>query len=92
MQNANHPAKAVNDSGVRMLIEMTSELQDLRANVLTDKGRQEGAAAAQASAGHTTAEITAHCTKAREVEHVKPVAMKRSSQTLAPKIDKRPSE
>lgn len=142
-----HPAKTVNSSGVRMLIEMTPDLQatldsakagkvkaigpvictqaggrftysgaqtawkracqrarqryerecgkaggtpdtrflvgmhfhDLRAKALTDKRRQEGAAAAQALAGHTTAEMTAHYTKAREVEHVRPVAMKRSS-------------
>lgn len=137
-----HPAKTVNSSGVRMLIEMTPDLQatldsakagkvkaigpvictqaggrftysgaqtawkracqrarqryenrcaaagetpdprflvgmhfhDLRAKALTDKRRQEGAAAAQALAGHTTAEMTAHYTKAREIERVRPVA------------------
>ncbi|WP_236903685.1 tyrosine-type recombinase/integrase [Cupriavidus malaysiensis] len=142
-----HPAKTVNSSGVRMLIEMTPDLKatlesakvgkvkaigpvvctqtggrftysgaqtawkracqrarqryekscrdaatpvdrhylagmhfhDLRAKALTDKRRQDGAAAAQALAGHTTAEMTAHYTKAREVEHVTPVPMKRSS-------------
>lgn len=142
-----HPAKTVNSSGVRMLVEMTPDLQatldgakagkvkaigpvictqaggrftysgaqtawkracqrarqryekrcaeigetpdprylvgmhfhDLRAKALTDKRRQEGAAAAQALAGHTTAEMTAHYTKAREVEHVKPVSLRRSS-------------
>lgn len=46
---------------------------DLRAKALTDKRRQEGAAAAQALAGHTTAEMTAHYTKAREIERVSPV-------------------
>jgi len=142
-----HPAKTVNSSGVRMLVEMTPDLKatlegakagkvkaigpvictqaggrftysgaqtawkracqrarqryekrcaesgeapdprhlvgmhfhDLRAKALTDKRRQEGAAAAQALAGHTTAEMTAHYTKAREVEHVKPVSIRRSS-------------
>ncbi|WP_354675094.1 tyrosine-type recombinase/integrase [Cupriavidus alkaliphilus] len=136
-----HPAKTVNSSGVRMLVEMTPDLQtildsakagkvkaigpvictqsggrftysgaqtawkracrrarhwyedacgvnnqtpdasflvgmhfhDLRAKALTDKRRQEGAAAAQALAGHTTAEMTAHYTKAREIERVSPV-------------------
>lgn len=136
-----HPAKTVNSSGVRMLVEMTPELQatlnmakggkvkaigpvictqtggkftysgaqtawkracqraresyeaglkkagkepdalhlmgmhfhDLRAKALTDKGRIEGAAAAQALAGHTTAEMTAHYTKARLIERVTPV-------------------
>ncbi len=52
---------------------------DLRAKALTDIRRMDGADAAQALAGHTTAEMTAHYTKAREVEHVKPVALKRSS-------------
>lgn len=46
---------------------------DLRAKALTDLRRQAGAAAAQALAGHTTAEMTAHYTKAREVERVRPV-------------------
>ncbi|QRQ86299.1 tyrosine-type recombinase/integrase [Cupriavidus oxalaticus] len=136
-----HPAKTVNSSGVRMLIEMTPDLQatldsakagkvkaigpvictqsggrftysgaqtawkracqrarqryekscaesgetpdprhlvgmhfhDLRAKALTDLRRQAGAAAAQALAGHTTAEMTAHYTKAREIERVRPV-------------------
>jgi len=142
-----HPAKTVNSSGVRTLIEMTPDLKatlegakagkvraigpvictqacgrftysgaqtawkracqrarqryekrcaesgetpdphylkgmhfhDLRAKALTDEWRQEGAAATQALAGHPTAEMTAHYTKAREVEHVRPVALKRSS-------------
>ncbi|CAG9172537.1 tyrosine-type recombinase/integrase [Cupriavidus respiraculi] len=137
-----HPAKTVNSSGVRMLVETTPDLQatldgakagkvkaigpvictqtggrftysgaqtawkraclrarqqyekdckkegkepsdrhlvgmhfhDLRAKALTDKRRQEGAAAAQALAGHTTAEMTAHYTKAREIERVRPVS------------------
>ncbi len=140
-----HPAKTVNSSGVRMLVEMTPDLKatlegakagkvkaigpvictqaggrftysgaqtawkracqrarqryekrcaesgetadprhlvgmhfhDLRAKALTDLRRQAGAAAAQALAGHTTAEMTAHYTKAREVERVTPVAVKR---------------
>ncbi|RWA51735.1 integrase [Cupriavidus sp. UYMSc13B] len=140
-----HPAKTVNSSGVRMLVEMTPDLQatldmakegkvkaigpvictqsggrftysgaqtawkraglrarqryekecaetgsapdarhlvglhfhDLRAKALTDKRRQEGAAAAQALAGHTTAEMTAHYTKARQVERVRPVSVRR---------------
>jgi len=138
-----HPAKTVNSSGVRLLIEMTADLKatlesakagkvkaigpvictqaggrftysgaqtawkracqrarqryekrcvesgetpdprhllgmhfhDLRAKALTDKRRQEGAAAAQALAGHTTPEMTAHYTKAREVERVAPVRL-----------------
>lgn len=142
-----HPAKTVNSSGVRMLIEMTPDLKatldsakggkvkavgpvictqsgsrftysgaqsawkracqrarhryeqtcketgvepnprylvsmhfhDLRAKALTDLRRQSGDLAAQALAGHTTAEMTAHYTKAREVEHVRPVALKRTS-------------
>lgn len=52
---------------------------DLRAKALTDKQRVDGAVAAQALAGHTTAEMTAHYTKAREVERVSPVPMKRAS-------------
>jgi len=52
---------------------------DLRAKALTDKQRLEGADAAQALAGHTTAQMTAHYTKAREVERVSPVPMKRAS-------------
>ncbi|MBB5443249.1 MULTISPECIES: tyrosine-type recombinase/integrase [unclassified Paraburkholderia] len=52
---------------------------DLRAKALTDKRRQEGADAAQALAGHTTAQMTAHYTKAREVERVQPVPLKRAS-------------
>lgn len=52
---------------------------DLRAKALTDKRRLEGADAAQALAGHTTAQMTAHYTKAREVERVSPVPMKRAS-------------
>jgi len=52
---------------------------DLRAKALTDKRRLEGADAAQALAGHTTAQMTAHYTKSREVERVSPVPMKRAS-------------
>lgn len=141
-----HPAKTVNSSGVRMLVEMTSDLKatldsakagkvkaigpvictqtgnrftysgaqtawkraclrarqryekrcaeagetpdprylvgmhfhDLRAKALTDLRREAGAEAAQALAGHTTAEMTAHYTKAREIERVTPVARKSS--------------
>jgi integrase len=51
---------------------------DLRAKALTDLRRQAGAAAAQALAGHTTAEMTAHYTKSREVERVLPVRKQRS--------------
>jgi integrase len=52
---------------------------DLRAKALTDKRRLEGAEAAQALAGHTTAQMTAHYTKAREIERVSPVPIKRAS-------------
>lgn len=140
-----HPAKTVNSSGVRMLIEMTPDLKatldsvkadkvksigpvictraggrftysgaqtawkracqrarqwyekrcaesgetpdprylvgmhfhDLRAKALTDKRRLAGAEAAQALGGHTTAEMTAHYTKAREMERVSPVPLRR---------------
>lgn len=140
------PAKTVNSSGVRMLVEMTAELRatidsakggkvkaigpvictqtgsrftysgaqsawkraciraresyektcgengtipderflrdmhfhDLRAKALTDMKRLEGAAAAQALGGHTTAEMTAHYTKSRQVERVSPVPLKRA--------------
>jgi len=131
------PAKTVNSSGVRMLIEMSPELQktldaakagkiqslyvihtkkgqrmtysgaqtgwkrakaralenyrkdcmargvepidsylqdchfhDLRAKALTDIRRAFGQEAAQRLAGHTTAEMTAHYTKSREIERV----------------------
>jgi integrase len=140
------PAKTVNSSGVRMLVEMTPDLQatidsakggkvkaigpvictqtgnrftysgaqsawkracqraresyekmcvekgitpderflrdmhfhDLRAKALTDMKRLEGATAAQALGGHTTAEMTAHYTKSRQVERVSPVPLKRA--------------
>ncbi|ALX47087.1 integrase [Burkholderia humptydooensis] len=52
---------------------------DLRAKALTDLKRQRGAAAAQSLAGHTTEGMTAHYTKAREVERVQPVPMKHAS-------------
>lgn len=65
------------DPDPRHLVGM--HFHDLRAKALTDMRRMEGADAAQALAGHTTAEMTAHYTKAREIEHVKPVALKRSS-------------
>jgi integrase len=52
---------------------------DLRAKALTDQKRLRGADAAQALAGHTTAQMTAHYTKSREVERVSPVPMKRAS-------------
>ncbi|MBB3010698.1 tyrosine-type recombinase/integrase [Cupriavidus alkaliphilus] len=61
----------------RWLMDM--HFHDLRAKALTDKTRAEGAAAAQALAGHTTAAMTAHYTKAREVETVTPLTLKRSS-------------
>lgn len=52
---------------------------DLRAKALTDQKRLYGADAAQALAGHTTAQMTARYTKAREVERVRPVPMKQAS-------------
>lgn len=52
---------------------------DLRAKALTDLKRQRGAAAAQSLAGHTTESMTAHYTKSREVERVRPVPLKRAS-------------
>lgn len=52
---------------------------DLRAKALTDLKRLKGAATAQALAGHTTEGMTAHYTKAREVERVSPVPIKRAS-------------
>ncbi|MCA8482075.1 tyrosine-type recombinase/integrase [Burkholderia multivorans] len=52
---------------------------DLRAKALTDLKRQRGAAAAQSLAGHTTESMTAHYTKAREVERVQPVPLTRAS-------------
>lgn len=52
---------------------------DLRAKALTDQKRLRGADAAQALAGHTTAQMTAHYTKSREVERVSPVPMKQAS-------------
>lgn len=61
----------------RWLVDM--HFHDLRAKALTDKRRAEGAEAAQALAGHTTAAMTAHYTKSREVETVTPLALKRSS-------------
>ena len=58
---------------------MDCHFHDLRAKALTDKQRIEGSNAAQQLAGHTTAQMTAHYTKAREIESVKPVALKTSS-------------
>jgi integrase len=52
---------------------------DLRAKALTDAKRLRGAEAAQALGGHTTADMTAHYTKSREVERVLPVPLKRAS-------------
>lgn len=52
---------------------------DLRAKALTDQKRLRGAAAAQALGGHTTEGMTAHYTKAREVERVLPVPMRHAS-------------
>ncbi|WP_244118209.1 tyrosine-type recombinase/integrase [Burkholderia gladioli] len=49
---------------------------DLRAKALTDAKRIQGAAAAQALGGHTTEGMTAHYTKAREVERVAPVPLR----------------
>lgn len=73
--------KQCSESGMkpdpRWLMDM--HFHDLRAKALTDKQRAEGAAAAQALAGHTTAAMTAHYTKAREVETVTPLTLKRSS-------------
>ncbi|NSX15014.1 tyrosine-type recombinase/integrase [Cupriavidus taiwanensis] len=70
-------AKEGNPADPRWLMDM--HFHDLRAKALTDKTRAEGAAAAQALAGHTTAAMTAHYTKAREVETVTPLTLKRSS-------------
>lgn len=52
---------------------------DLRAKALTDQKRLRGAAAAQALGGHTTEGMTAHYTKAREVERVLPVPLRHAS-------------
>lgn len=70
-------AKAGTKPDARWLTDM--HFHDLRAKALTDKQRVEGAAAAQALAGHTTAAMTAHYTKSREVETVTPLTLKRSS-------------
>jgi integrase len=70
-------AEANSPTDPRYLVGM--HFHDLRAKALTDKGRLEGADAAQALAGHTTAEMTAHYTKSREVERVTPVPMRRAS-------------
>jgi len=69
--------KAGTKPDARWLTDM--HFHDLRAKALTDKQRVEGAAAAQALAGHTTAAMTAHYTKSREVETVTPLTLKRSS-------------
>lgn len=50
---------------------------DLPAKALTDLQRQHGAAAAQALAGDTTANMTAHYTKARAIERVIPARIDR---------------
>ncbi|AGW89715.1 hypothetical protein N234_06705 [Ralstonia pickettii DTP0602] len=67
--------KACTDSGStpdpHHLVGM--HFHDLRAKALTDLRRQSGAAAAQALAGHTTAKMTAHYTKPRDIERVAPV-------------------
>lgn len=47
-----------------------AHFQDIRAKSLTDVKRASGAEAAQALGGHTTAEMTAHYTKSREVQVV----------------------
>ncbi|BEU23234.1 tyrosine-type recombinase/integrase [Paraburkholderia sp. 22B1P] len=52
---------------------------DLRAKALTDQKRLYGADAAQSLAGHMTAQMTAHYTKAREVERVRPVPLRHAS-------------
>lgn len=70
-------AKAGTEPDSRWLMDM--HFHDLRAKALTDKTRVEGAAAAQALAGHTTAAMTAHYTKSREVETVSALTLKRSS-------------
>ncbi|WP_225934384.1 tyrosine-type recombinase/integrase [Cupriavidus sp. EM10] len=70
-------AKAGTEPDPRWLVDM--HFHDLRAKALTDKTRVEGAAAAQALAGHTTAAMTAHYTKSREVETVSALTLKRSS-------------
>lgn len=70
-------AKTGSEPDPRWLMDM--HFHDLRAKALTDKTRAEGAAAAQALAGHTTAAMTAHYTKSREVETVSALTLKRSS-------------
>lgn len=70
-------AKVGTQPDSRWLMDM--HFHDLRAKALTDKTRSEGASAAQALAGHTTAAMTAHYTKSREVETVTPLTLKRSS-------------
>lgn len=65
------------EADARYLLGM--HFHDLRAKALTDKQRAHGAAAAQALAGHTTAEMTAHYTKSREIERVSPVPLKHAS-------------
>lgn len=70
-------AKSGTEADPRWLMDM--HFHDLRAKALTDKQRVEGAAAAQALAGHTTAAMTAHYTKSREVETVTALTLKRSS-------------
>lgn len=69
--------KASVDPDDRFLRDM--HFHDLRAKALTDKQRMHGAAAAQALGGHTTAEMTAHYTKSREIERVSPVPLKHAS-------------
>lgn len=70
-------AQPQQQSDRKFLMEL--HFHDLRAKALTDKRTLEGAEAAQALAGHMTGKMTAHYTKAGEVERVKPVTMKRAS-------------
>ncbi len=73
--------EACNETGMEPDAQFLRDLHfhDLRAKALTDMKRLEGADAAQALGGHTTAEMTAHYTKSRAVERVSPVPLKRAS-------------
>ncbi|RDK00158.1 hypothetical protein [Paraburkholderia lacunae] len=64
---------------VAMLCRITLNLlkRDTNTSAELKIRRLEGVEAAQALAGHTTAQMTAHYTKAREVERVAPVSLQR---------------
>jgi len=65
-------------TGVDPLYLVGMHFHDLRAKALTGRGRVDGALAEQMLGGHTTADITAHYTKSRQIERVTPVALKRA--------------